>query len=95
MDKKFTVGDIELVVNTNVIKDMRFMRLLAHIEDKKRSEQAKLVDFMDLCDFLFGEENIDLIMDELAKDNDGICTDEVFGAWLSAVLEEISEVKNS
>ncbi len=95
MDKTFTVGDLKLVVNTNVVKDMRFVRMLAHMEDKKRSEEARLVDFMALCDFLFGEENVDIIMDELAKDNDGVCSDEIFGAWLSGVLEEISDVKNS
>ncbi len=95
MDKTFTVGDIELVVNTNVARDMRFLRLVAHIEDKKRSEEAKLVDFMDLCDFLFGADNVDLIMEELAKENDGICSDEIFGNWLREVLIGIQDVKNS
>ncbi len=92
--KKFKVGDIELEVNPKIMEDMRFAVQYAHLTDNKRSEQAHMVDFVGLCDFMFGEENIPLIMDELAKDNDGVCTPETFGAWLGGVLEEISEVKN-
>ncbi len=92
--KTVKVGDITLDFDTSITRDMRFTRLMGKISNEKRSEQARLVDFTNLCDFLFGEENVDMIIDELAKENGGHCTDEQFMEWLSDVLGGIEEVKN-
>ncbi len=93
--EKIKVGDIVIEIDSTVMKDARFLRLLSTIQSRKTDDMDKGVAFYDMCDFLFGQENVDLIMDEIAKENDGVCSLEVFQQWLIDTLNNIADVKNS
>ncbi len=92
---KAKAGDLIVEFNDTLVKDARFLKLMARVQGSKVQEADKVLAFYDLCDFLFGEENTDVIMDELAKDNDGVCTPETLTEWVKNALSQVEETKKS
>ncbi len=92
---KAKAGDLVVEFNDALVKDARFIRLMARIQGKRTQDVERAGAFYDLCDFLFGEENVDIIMDELAKENDGVCTAETLTEWVQTALSQLEETKKS
>ena len=85
-----TNSGIQLEIDERITDDMRFARLFAKLRKNKNSGAA-----FELIDFMFGsEENAEVVLNEVAAKNDGICTESALTAEITDILKALNTKKS-
>ena len=92
---KAKAGKLTVEFDDRIVNDARFIRHLARLQSDRTPDVERAFAFNELCDLLFGGEAVDMIMDELAQANDGVCTMEDFNEWLTKALNKLDKAKKS
>ena len=89
---KVKAGKATVEVSSAVVEDPRFTRYLATMSDSRKSDEQQMVALNRLIEFLFGDDGTDIIMEELAAENKGQLSFEIFFEWLDT--EFFSKLEN-
>ncbi len=92
---KVKAGKLTVEFDDRIVNDARFVRHLARLQSDRTPDVERAASFNDLCDLLFGADAVDMIMDELAKANDGVCSLDDFNDWLTKALGKLKPAKKS
>ncbi len=92
---KAKAGKLTVEFDDRIVGDVRFIRHLARLQSDRTPDVERAVAFNDLCELLFGDDAVDMIMDELAKANGGVCSMEYFNEWLTKALNKLNSAKKS
>ena len=83
---------VEVDIDVSKLDDVRVTFAIAQGQDPRGDATSKMVAYMHLCDYLFGDALG--VADRLAQANGGTASNEMFNEFLADVFEQVG-AKNS